>query len=224
MTEFNRQSCKLKCSPLAYLKWQFLAHAGPSEAAGLGLSAHHDPLYLQDILVIDQKATVSTVAFEDEAIADLFEKMTDQNIPPHRFGRIWLHSHPGGSARPSSVDEVTFRRVFGACDWAVMAIMSRTANTYARIQFGVGPGGSWEIPVVVDWQAWPSVSSLDSHLVQWRQEYEQHVKQVTFDFWEGLEEDPNEVLSDSVQPDLLSWGQLYANSQSGFGQAQSATT
>ncbi|HQR44307.1 MAG TPA: hypothetical protein PLX97_16540 [Gemmatales bacterium] len=151
--------------------------------AGLGLSAEHDPLYLQDILVINQKATVSTVAFDDEAIADLFDTMTDQQIPPNRFSRIWLHSHPGASARPSSVDELTFRRVFGGCDWSVMAIISRTANTYARIQFSAGPGGSWEIPVVVDWQAWPSVSSLDSHLAQWRQEYEQHVKQVTFDFF-----------------------------------------
>lgn len=224
MIELYRPPLKLRCSPLAWLKWQYLCHAGPTEVAGFGLSAQNDPLYLEDILVIDQRASAMTVSFEDAAVADLFDRMTDSQLPPHRFARVWLHTHPGSCPKPSGVDEATFRRAFGTCDWSVMAILSRTSATYARLQFCAGPGGSLEIPVAVDWQAWPHTTSLDSQLAQWRLEYEQHVKQVTFDFWEGLEDDPTEVLSDTVQPDLLSWGQLYANSQSGLGQAQSATT
>ncbi|MFT3881151.1 MAG: hypothetical protein QM703_15995 [Gemmatales bacterium] len=95
MIEFYRPALKLRCSPLAWLKWQFLAHAGPTEVAGFGLSAPYDPLYLEDILVIGQRATAMTVAFDDAAVADLFDRMTDAQISPHRFARVWLHSHPG---------------------------------------------------------------------------------------------------------------------------------
>ncbi len=207
MNEFPKPGRKLRCSPLAWLKWQYLCHAGPTEVAGFGLSSCIDPLYLEDILVIGQRTTPSTVSFDDAAVADLFDQMIDRKIPPPRFARVWLHSHPGASATPSSVDEATFKRVFSACDWSVMAILSRSSATYARIQFSAGPGGSFEIPIVVDWQSWPDTGSLDAHLAQWRQEYEQHIKPVTFDFFEVLEEEgPTEVLSDAIEPDLLSWG------------------
>ena len=188
MTEFYRPSLKLRCSPLAWLKWQYLCHAGPTEVAGFGLSALHDPLYLEDILVLGQRATSVSVAFDDAAVADLFDRMTDSQVAPHRFARVWLHTHPGSSAKPSGVDEATFRRVFGSCDWSVMAILSRTSATYARLQFSAGPGGSLEIPVAVDWQAWPGIPSLESHFAQWREEYEQHVKPMPFEYQELLPE------------------------------------
>lgn len=207
MTEFYQPSLKLRCAPQAWLKWQFLAHAGPTEVAGFGLSAPHDLLYLEDILVIGQRASAVTVAFDDVAVADLFDRMTDQKIPPHRFARAWLHTHPGTSAKPSGVDEATFRRAFGACDFSIMAILSRSSATYARLQFSAGPGGSFEIPVAVDWQAWPSISMLDSQLKRWREEYEQYVKPVPFGFPELLHEEPTEVLTDTIHPDLLSWGE-----------------
>jgi len=77
--------------------------------------------------------------------------------------RVWIHTHPGSSAQPSRVDEETFARVFGRSDWAVMAILAQGGQTYARLQFAAGPGGSLRIPVKVDfsspfggsdWQAW----------------------------------------------------------------------
>ncbi|MFT3883351.1 MAG: hypothetical protein QM703_27315 [Gemmatales bacterium] len=206
MNEFSQAGHKLRCSPLAWLKWQYLCHAGPTEVASFGVSSPFDPLYLEDVLVIDQRATPSTVSFEDAAVADLFDRMADLKIPPHRFGRVWLHTHPGASPNPSAVDEATFKRVFIGCDWSVMAILSRTSATYARIQFSAGPGGSFEIPIVVDWQNWPHTTSLDSALAQWRQEYERHVKPSTFDFWEDLDDEPTEVLSETIHPDLLTWG------------------
>ncbi|MFT3881150.1 MAG: hypothetical protein QM703_15990 [Gemmatales bacterium] len=95
-----------------------------------------------------------------------------------------------------------------------MAILSRSSATYARLQFSAGPGGSLEIPVTVDWQTFPAITSLDSHLAQWRQEYEQHVKPIPFGFPELLEEEPTEVLNDTIHPDLLNWGELLEYSQS----------
>ena len=216
MTEYYRPARKLRFAPLAWLKWQYLCHAGPTEVAGFGLSSVHDPLYVEDILVIGQRATAVTVAFDDAAIADLFDRMTDQGIAPHRFARIWLHSHPGASASPSGVDEATFARVFGPCDWSVMAILSRTSVTYGRLQFNAGPGGSVELPVVSDWQAWPrylATSVLDSVTTSWQREYEQCVKPVPFHYPELLAEEPTEVLSETIDLDLLTLGELleYAN-------------
>ena len=48
-------------SPLAWLKLQYLCHAGLTEVAGFGLSSQHDPLYLEDVLVVRQRATPMTV-------------------------------------------------------------------------------------------------------------------------------------------------------------------
>ena len=134
----------LRFTPLAWLKWQFLCHAGPTEVAGFGLSAADDLLLVEDVLVCRQRATSVTVAFNDHAVADMFDTMVDVGIRPERFARIWLHTHPGASVEPSHTDEMTFRRVFGNCDWAVMAILGRTGRTSSRLRFSAGPG--WSSP------------------------------------------------------------------------------
>lgn len=170
----DRLTPPLVFTPRAWLKLQFLCHAGPTEVAGFGLSDPDDPLRLDDILVVRQRCTLATVAFEDAAVADLFDRMTDAGIPPARFARIWLHTHPGASVEPSPTDEETFGRVFGGCDWAVMAILGRTGRTSARLRFHAGPGGAVEIPTRVDWSEWPDAAEegLDDRIGDWRREYE----------------------------------------------------
>ena len=116
-------SPRLIFTPRAWLKWQFLCHAGPTEIGAFGLSNENAPLVVEDLLVVKQATTSVSVAFDDIAVADLFDDMADAGIPPNRFARIWLHTHPGASATPSGLDE-TFRRVFGGCDWAVMGILA----------------------------------------------------------------------------------------------------
>ena len=178
---------RLTFSPLAWLKLQFLCHAGPTEVAAFGLAAEDDPLYLDDVLVVRQRGTPVTVAFDDEAVADLFDRMVDQGIPPERFARVWLHTHPGGSVEPSGTDEETFRRVFGGCDWAVMAILSRAGATSARLTFNSGPGGSLTLPVHVDWAAWPATAHLlAGRVASWRQEYAERVESTTRDWPDEL--------------------------------------
>ena len=41
-------------APLAWLKLQYLCHAGPTEVAGFGLSHPDDPLYLEDVFTGEQ--------------------------------------------------------------------------------------------------------------------------------------------------------------------------
>lgn len=116
------------------------------------------------------------MAFDDGAVAEFFDQQIDADRRPEQFARIWTHTHPGTSANPSSVDEETFARVFGRSDWAIMAILARGGQTYARLQFHTGPGGSLRIPVTVDWSQpfeatdWPA----------WEQDYLQNVRQQEF--------------------------------------------
>jgi hypothetical protein len=177
----DRGRPRLRFSPRAWLKFQFLCHAGPTEVAAFGLSSDAHPLLVEDLLVVKQRATAATVAFDDAAVADLFDQMADRGVPPGRFGRVWLHIHPCSSVTPSRVDEATFDRVFGACDWAVMGILGRTGRTYARLRFSAGPGGAMVIPTAVEWADWPAYAQspqFNVDLDQWQAEYDRLVEPV----------------------------------------------
>lgn len=109
----------------------------------------------------------------------------------------FLPDHPGSSPDPSGTDEETFQRVFGGTDWAVMAILSRTGNTYARLQLNQGPGARCSLRWRVDWSAWPQVLQQHSLLdleAAWQEEYQQHIHPIrlapTLDhqFWADLEQ------------------------------------
>jgi proteasome lid subunit RPN8/RPN11 len=130
---------------------------------GFAISAADDLLCVEDVELVRQRCTLASVAFDDESVAEFFDQQVDAGRKPEQFARIWVHTHPGSSAEPSSVDEETFRRVFGRCDWAVLFIVSQTGQTYCRIRFRTGPGGSFRIPIEVDyegpfrgtdWEAW----------------------------------------------------------------------
>lgn len=98
-----------------------------------------------------QYTTLVSVRFDDDAVADYFDRQVDLGRRPEQFARIWLHTHPGDSASPSHVDHVTFERVFGRCDWAVMFILARGGATFAQLRFNAGPGGALSLRTGVDY-------------------------------------------------------------------------
>ena len=165
----------LRFTPYAWAKLLFLRDAGPTEVGGFGISAAEDLLLIEDVRLIGQRTSVVTVAFDDESVADFFDQQVDAGLLPEQFFRLWLHTHPGESAEPSCVDEETFERVFGCCDWAVMAILAAGGATYARLRFAAGPGGEIEIPVRVDY----SVSFARADHAAWEREYEQCVQPIS---------------------------------------------
>jgi hypothetical protein len=110
-----------------------------------------DLLLVEDIHLIRQTCDWASVAFDDTAVAAFFDEQVDAGRNPTQFARIWVHTHPGNCPRPSLTDEETFERVFGGCDWAVMFILARGGQSYARLQFGVGPRAALEIPVSVEY-------------------------------------------------------------------------
>ena len=131
----------LRFTPTAWAKLLCLRDATDAEVGGFGLSDAEDLLLVRDILLVKQEVSSVTVAFDDAAVADLFEDLVAAGCHPEQFARLWMHTHPGSSPLPSSTDEGTFQRVFGECHWSVMFILARTGQTYARLRFGVGPGG-----------------------------------------------------------------------------------
>jgi proteasome lid subunit RPN8/RPN11 len=163
----------LRFTPTAWAKLLYLRDAGDTEVGGFGISHPEDLLLVEDVILVQQICTTVSVAFADTSVAEFFDDQIDAGRRPEQCGRIWIHTHPGDSAMPSSVDEETFRRVFGRSDWAVMAILACGGQSYARIRFSAGPGGEQQLPVEVDYQrAFPAADHL-----AWEREHRTCVQQ-----------------------------------------------
>jgi hypothetical protein len=161
----------LRFTPWAWAKLHYFCHFGDTEIGGFGVGRTDNLLMIEDFVTVRQRVSAVSVAFEDDAVADLFEAHVDMGRKPEQFARVWVHTHPGNCPNPSGIDEATFKRVFGGCTWAVMFILARGGQTYCRQRFNVGPGGEVIIPVEVDY-AQPFAGSDQA---AWRAEYEQNV-------------------------------------------------
>jgi len=162
----------LRFSPTAWAKLLFFRDRGDTEIGGFGITAKDDLLLVEDFVTVRQKVTMASVSFDDGAVADFFDHQVDAGRKPEQFARIWLHSHPGDSPQPSMVDEETFGRVFGRCQWAVMFVVGRSGKTHARLRFSVGPGAQVLLPVEVDYGCPFGPSDREA----WQEEYRVNVK------------------------------------------------
>lgn len=95
-------------------------------------------MLVEDIKLVKQTCTFTTVSFDDESVADFFEDQVAEGLTPEQFARVWIHTHPGASAQPSPTDEETFERVFGNANWAIMAIIACGGEFYARLRLNGG--------------------------------------------------------------------------------------
>jgi hypothetical protein len=164
----------LRFTPYAWSKLLFLRDLGDTEVGGFGMSSEQNLFIIEDVLLIRQNCTAMSVAFEDEAVADFFDEQIDAGRQPECFGRVWVHTHPGNSAEPSSTDEDTFARVFDSASWAVMFILAQGGETYARLKFGSGPGAELLVPVAIAWDMPFAGSDHDA----WEQEYDLCVRSI----------------------------------------------
>ena len=167
MRKQQHRSPSLRFSPTAWAKLVFLRDITDNEVGGFGITEADDLLFVTDFVLIKQKVTSVSVSFDDDAVADYFEDQVEAGRRPEQFARIWLHSHPGNSPQPSCTDEETFTRVFGSCDWSIMAIVAQDSSTYAKLRFNTGPGGETKIPICVEYGY--QFEATDFGL--WRQQY-----------------------------------------------------
>ena len=165
----------LRFSPPAWGKLLFLRDRGETEIGGFGIAAEDDLLFIEDVVTVKQEASVASVFFDDEAVADLFEAQVDAGRKPEQFARAWIHTHPGASPTPSQTDEETFQRVFGGCDWAIMFVLAQEGKTHARLRFNIGPGGETVLPVHVDFSRPFAAADFEA----WESEYQANIKTVS---------------------------------------------
>jgi hypothetical protein len=162
-----RRPTMLRFSPTAWAKLLFLRDLGDTEIGGFGISAKDDLLFVEDVQLVAQTCTWVNVEFDDQSVANFFDDQVDAGRRRETFGRLWLHTHPGNSPEPSGTDEATFSRVFSRSDWAVMFILARGGQTFARLRYNVGPGAELESPVEVDFSRPFAGSDCDG----WEAEY-----------------------------------------------------
>jgi hypothetical protein len=162
----------LRFSPTAWAKLLYLRDAGNTEVGGFGISAADDLLFVTDVELVSQICTWTHVEFDDLSVADHFDRQVDAGRRPEQFGRIWIHTHPGNSADPSGVDEATFERVFGRANWAVMFILARGGQTFARLRYNLGPGCEVRLPTEVSYARAFGSSNHDA----WQAEFNDSVQ------------------------------------------------
>jgi hypothetical protein len=165
--KLRKRRTVLRFTPTAWAKLLFLRDAGDSEIGGFGIAAVDDLLFVQDVQLVKQACTWITAEFDDQSVADFFDTQVDEGRKPQEFFRVFLHTHPGDSPQPSMTDEETFARVFGRTDWAVMFILARGGQWYARLRYNVGPGIDVELPVEVDYSQPFEASDFEL----WHEEY-----------------------------------------------------
>jgi hypothetical protein len=161
----------LRFSPTAWAKLLYFRDKTDNKIGGFSVTEADDLLYVRDFVTVKQKVTAVSVSFEDEAVSNFFDDQVDFGRKPEQFARIWIHCHPGDSPEPSIIDEDTFERVFGGCQWAVMFVVDRMNKTYARLSFNIGPGANILIPVRIDYGRKFGPSDHD----QWDAEYNANV-------------------------------------------------
>jgi hypothetical protein len=164
----------LRFSPTAWAKLLYFRDKSENEVGGFGITEPDDLLFVTEFATVKQEVTGASVLFDDEAVADYFDRQVDMGRRPEQFARLWCHTHPFESAQPSTTDEETFARVFADSQWAVMFIVAQNNTAYARLSFHVGPGGHALIPVKVDYRCPFPASDREA----WDAEYAAHVRVV----------------------------------------------
>lgn len=141
----------LKFTPYAWAKLRYMRDKGESEVGGFGITPTEDPMLITDIKMVPQKCTMATVDIEGRDISDFVNNMMDIGLAPWQCSNIWIHTHPGNSAKPSGIDENNFDKSFSHPHWAIFYILAKDGEEYCRIRFNVGPGLEFEINAVIDY-------------------------------------------------------------------------
>ena len=168
----NARRLALRFSPTAWAKLLYFRDKSDNEVGGFGITEQDDLLFVKEFVTVKQEVTPVSVKFDDVSVANYFEDQVDLGRKPEQFARIWLHSHPGDSPEPSIIDEETFERVFGNCQWAVLFVVAQDNKTYAKLSFNVGPGGQVLIPVGIDYSQDFGASNREL----WDTEYTANIK------------------------------------------------
>lgn len=172
----HSETC-LRFSPYAWAKLQFLCHSIPTEVGAMGITAAGDPLLVMDMYLPKQVVNEASNKFDDDDLDDMMFALSEQGHNPINVSRVWIHTHPGNSAAPSSTDWNTFEATFSKYNWAIMFILAEGGETSCWYNSKGDPekrlpGFSGFIDVDVDWH----LSFEGSDVNKWKAEIEEKVR------------------------------------------------
>lgn len=181
-------------------KYATLRDMGGTEVGGFAVTPRDNFLLVEDLILPKQIVSPVSVEFDGVDIGELYDKMSDAGLHPAQYSRIWWHTHPGDSAKPSGTDESTFREDYGNQSHAVMLILSQTGEFYCRLKRNADnglPGMTLELNVEVDWSAeCPPVDAAARDA--WREEYRQSVFEEVLHKWVPSAPGVHKNLTDST--------------------------
>lgn len=177
-TSYPKSSIPLSFTPYAWAKLTWMRDRGPTEVGGFGQTASPDKLNVCDLRMPKQECTGAWCEFDDADASEMVTKMCfDEGLEAQQTNRIWIHTHPGNSASPSHQDEQTFEEQMGMMDWAVMFILARGGETYARLRYQTSFGS--EIVLLTPTIDWSAECPAIDHSA-WEAEYNEKVSQKTY--------------------------------------------
>lgn len=153
-------------TPYAWAKLLYMCHWSEDEVGAMGLANADDPFLIEDLWIPKQVVSTVSTRFDMDDFAVTQMQLADPDSPtarhPRCFRRVWIHTHPAGSAAPSHMDERTFEDVVGRADWGVMFIMSKDGQTYCRLRARAGDVlMDSDLAVGIAWAAPFPASSID---------------------------------------------------------------
>lgn len=136
-------------SPTAYQKIVWFLDNIKEEISGFGITSIDDPWLIEDFALVTQQSCTSSTEMED--LGKYALDMSKKGYPPNRCMRVWIHTHPGDSCKPSMQDENMFQEIMDNYEWFAMIIFGRSKDTYARVGYRNGPRIAVEVKTEVDW-------------------------------------------------------------------------
>jgi len=172
---------EIKITPAVYWHLQWLCRRTPCEVSAMGiLSAQGEEIKIVDLVVVRQEVSPVHVNLDMNWWADYQVKLYEEGIEPWQ-GSCWLHTHPEGLDGPSRTDEETMEQSFGGWNFAMMLILTKDGQFYARVdfdhEFPTGAKGrlGLEGQVRIAWEEVPERPVDQSLLEQWEREFKERV-------------------------------------------------
>lgn len=163
-----RQS--LRFTQYAWRKLIWMRDRQKKEVAGWAVTDPDDNLLVRDIAILPQIVTYATFDFDKQGMSDYTVRRVREGMQPNQFLRVWIHTHPGESAEPSTKDLETFRRDLAEYEWQVMFIIGETGKYTCTMRLRLENGLVAETALPVEMHMDPA------HVEEWEKEFKENVK------------------------------------------------
>lgn len=139
------KSMKLRVNEEIYQKIMYIVNkAAPNEVSGFCISRKEDPFRVVDFKMVPQRNGGAESAMDDKGLSDYAEEMVVAGYEPVEYQRIWLHSHPFSTTKPSpsGTDWDTLKNIMGG-HWGIMVIVPKSGPNWTikiRCNIEIVPG------------------------------------------------------------------------------------